>query len=115
MKTKQSIWISELILFVLVMSGCHRNNYSGTYQGKPFADSIFTDAPQTIPGKVQCEYYDLGGEGIAYHDDDSVNSGSGKLNPLNGTYRHAFRNDESVDISYTKSSGVDDNPYNFIR
>jgi len=34
---------------------------------------------QTIPGKLQCEYYDFGGEGIAYHDSDTINSGSGKI------------------------------------
>ena len=37
------------------------------------------------------------------------------MNPLNGTYLHAFRKDENVDISYTKSGGVDDNPYNFTE
>jgi hypothetical protein len=29
---------------------------------------------------VQCALYDLGGEGIAYHDTDALNNGSGKLN-----------------------------------
>jgi len=31
----------------------------------------------TIPGTVECENYDLGGEGIAFHDGDTVNSGGG--------------------------------------
>ena len=35
---------------------------------------------QVIPGKVELAYYDLGGEGIAFHDTDAVNNGSGKLN-----------------------------------
>ncbi len=26
---------------------------------------------QKIPGKVECAYYDRGGEGVAYHDSDS--------------------------------------------
>lgn len=30
----------------------------------------------TIPGKVQTENYDLGGEGVAYHDNDATNSGN---------------------------------------
>ncbi|MEI6424613.1 MAG: hypothetical protein WCP55_20515, partial [Lentisphaerota bacterium] len=41
-----------------------------------------------LPGKLQCEYYDLGGEGVAFHETDSINSGSGKLNPADGSYLH---------------------------
>jgi hypothetical protein len=70
---------------------------------------------QQIPGKIQCEFYDIGGEGIAYHDNDSVNNGSGKLNPANGTFLNEFRMNEGVDISYTKSNDVDKNPYNVIE
>jgi hypothetical protein len=81
-----------------------------TYQGKPWHDSI-----QVIPGKVECEKYDVGGEGIAYHDTDSVNDGSGKLNPNDGTFYNIFRMNEGVDISYTKSGGTDDNPYNKVE
>jgi len=69
---------------------------------------------QQIPGKIQCEYFDEGGEGIAYHDADRINNGSGKLNPANGNFLHEFRMKEAVDISYTKTEGVDDNPYNKI-
>ncbi|WP_249721311.1 hypothetical protein [Aquiflexum sp. TKW24L] len=32
---------------------------------------------------------------------DSINSGSGRLNPPDGTYLNAFRINEPVDISYT--------------
>lgn len=67
---------------------------------------------QSIPGKIECEWYDLGGEGVAYHDTDSINNGSGKLNPVNGNPLHEFRIKEGVDISYTKSGGIDDTPYN---
>jgi hypothetical protein len=77
---------------------------------KPWHDSI-----QVIPGKLECEKYDTGGEGIAYHDADSVNNGSGKLNPNDGTYYNTFRMNEGVDISYTKSGGTDDNPYNKVE
>jgi hypothetical protein len=82
------------------------------YEGEYFSDSIYTSGPQVIPGKLQCEYYDIGGEGIAYHDSDSVNSGSGILNPADGTYLHEFRMDGAVDISYTKSNNIDNNSYN---
>jgi hypothetical protein len=112
---KVTVIILDVCLSILVLSftGCRKNNYLSIYKGRPFSDSIFSNPPQVIPGKIQCEYYDFGGEGIAYHDNDSVNSGSGALNPLNGTYLNAFRMQESVDISYTKSGGVDDNPYNY--
>ncbi len=80
------------------------------YTGKPWHDSI-----QVIPGKLECEKYDVGGEGIAYHDADSVNNGSGKLNPNDGTYYNTFRIGEGVDISYTKVGGTDDNPYNKVE
>jgi hypothetical protein len=50
------------------------------YQGKPFQDSVYTAGPQAIPGRLECAYYDLGGEGVAYHDTDPTNHGSGELN-----------------------------------
>ena len=55
------------------------------YQGKPFHDSVYPGGAQKIPGRVQCAYYDLGGEGVAYHDTDAKNNGSGGLNPADGT------------------------------
>lgn len=87
------------------------------YIGKPFTDAVYSGGPQTIPGIIQCEYYDFGGEGIAYHDDDFVNSGSGVLNPADGSYLHEFRKDESVDISYTKfgENEMDKNPFNLVE
>jgi len=79
------------------------------YKGKPFKDSVYTQGAQAIPGRVELAYYDLGGEGIAYHDTDSVNNGSGKLNrqpdharPGVPDYIVHFREHEGVDISYTK-------------
>jgi hypothetical protein len=75
--------------------------------GKPYKNKV-----QQIPGKLECEYYNEGGEGIAYHDADAVNNGSGKLNPANGTFLNEFRMKEGVDISYTKTGNIDDNAYN---
>jgi hypothetical protein len=66
---------------------------------------------------VHCAYYDLGGEGVAYHDTDAVNHGSGELNPLDGSYLNGFRVHEGVDISYVKvgrATPIDDNPYNLV-
>ena len=79
------------------------------YKGKPFADAVHKAGMPNIPGIVQCALYDLGGEGVAYHDTDSTNNGSGKLNLEKGHQRaHAgeylwfFRKDESVDLSFVK-------------
>lgn len=69
---------------------------------------------QEIPGKIECEHYNQGGEGIAYHDTDSSNNGSGKLNPANGSFLNEFRMKEGVDISYTKARDIDNTPYNKV-
>jgi len=49
------------------------------YTGKPFEDSAYHGGPQVIPGRLQCAYFDFGGEGVAYHG-DAINHGSGELN-----------------------------------
>jgi hypothetical protein len=77
--------------------------------GKPWQSK-----PQQIPGRVECELFDEGGEGVAYHDSDSVNDGSGKLNPADGSYLNEFRMHQGVDISYTKAHDIDNNPYNKV-
>jgi len=35
----------------------------------------YNGSPSQIPGKIETEDYDLGGEGIAYHDNDTENKG----------------------------------------
>jgi hypothetical protein len=89
-----------------------------TYAGKPFGDARHPKAPQKIPGRLECELYDVGGPEVAYHDSDGKNSGSGELNPIDGSYLHGFRADEAVDISYTKVEGdppPDFNDYNRVK
>src|SRR5271170_4270891 len=75
------------------------------YTGVPYRDGLYTGGAQKIPGRVECAYYDSGGEGTAYHDSDAKNNGSGALNPADGSYLNQFRMDEGVDISYTKFHG----------
>jgi len=88
------------------------------YKGTPYTDAHHPIGAQPIPGIVQCAYYDAGGEGIAYHDTDAVNHGSGELNPANGTYLNEFRMHEGVDTSYTKFHDpkvpIDNNPYDLV-
>jgi hypothetical protein len=79
------------------------------YAGRPFEDSAHGAFAPRIPGIVQAALYDLGGEGVAYHDTDPVNHGSGELNaeashqrPHASAYVWGFRRDEGVDVSYVK-------------
>ena len=95
--------------------GAPQNDFIAQYKGTAYHDSRYQDGPQKIPGKVMCAYYDLGGEGVAYHDSDPENHGSGELNKADGTYLNEFRKQEGVDISYTKfgrTPPIDDNPFN---
>ncbi|MBP7800894.1 MAG: DUF1080 domain-containing protein [Saprospiraceae bacterium] len=85
------------------------SNIPPDYTGLPFKDSVYTLGPQVIPGKIECAYFDLGGEGVAYHDLEPKNLGSGGLNvnprhqrPQATPYEWGFRMQEGVDLSYTK-------------
>jgi hypothetical protein len=104
-KTKRLIIVSTLFCAAIYFLSSFITNKNEPWQNKP----------QQIPGRIECEFYDVGGEGIAYHDTDSINNGSGKLNPVNGNPLHEFRIKEGVDISYTKSGGVDNNAYNMVQ
>jgi hypothetical protein len=93
-------------------------SFLSQYAGVPYHDSRYQNGRQKIPGRVLCAYYDLGGEGVAYHDSDPQNHGSGELNPADGTYLNEFRIHEGVDTSYTKfdrkPDRIDDNPFDKI-
>jgi len=94
---------SSFLCLILFLAACSHVDYFG----KPWHKEY-----QSIPGRIQCELYDEGGEGVAFHDTDSVNNGSGKLNPANGNFLNEFRMSEAVDISFTKTHGIDDSPFN---
>ena len=93
-------------------------SFLSQYKGVPYHDSRYQGGPQKIPGRILCVYYDLGGEGVAYHDTDPKNHGSGELNPADGTYLNEFRIQEGVDTSYTKfdrkPTQIDDNPFDKV-
>jgi hypothetical protein len=82
--------------------------------GRLFEDSVDQGGPQSIPGGI-CADYVLGGGGVADHDSDATNNGSGALNPANGTYLNQFHIVPGVDASYTKfHDQIGDNPYNLV-
>jgi hypothetical protein len=106
-------------------------SFAAGYRCVPFHDARYSGGPQTIPGRLQNEYYDMlevsndarkagAEEGECYHDTDNKNSGSGagSLNGM-GTYENEFRMFESPDISYVKLGhagvAIDDSPYNLIE
>ncbi len=72
--------------------------FPADYKGKPWNGQM-----QVVPGKVLAPYYDVGGEGVAYHDYDTVNHGSGELN-RGPEEKNNFRKNEGISISYTKSA-----------
>jgi hypothetical protein len=101
--------VNRSILACVLLTGLANASVPADYKGKPFADTAYQAGAQSIPGVLQCAYYDLGGEGVAYHDTDAINHGSGELNqqalhqrPHAGPYIWGFRKDEGVDISYVK-------------
>ena len=100
------------LCLVIAVAGCTNGS---NYSGKPYTDAEYKTGMQIIPGRVYGAYFDVGGEGIAYHDTDEKNNGSGALNALDGSYLHSFRVDESVDISYTKTNDIDDSEFNFVE
>jgi hypothetical protein len=94
----------------IALAGC-------VHPGQPFHDAVYPGGPQKIPGRVQCAYYDFGGEGVAYHTENTKNKGSGSFNKPDGSYLNEFRMAEAVSISYTKfghPTPIDDNPFNLV-
>jgi hypothetical protein len=110
-----------MVLIMLPAAGAEcasRADFLAHYKGTPYEDSHYHEGAQKIPGKVYCAYYDRGGEGVAYHDSDAKNNGSGALNPADGSYLNEFRMNEGVDISYTKmdrNPPIDNSPYDKVQ
>ena len=97
------------MLLCLTAAALVRAAVPSDYRGTPFTDPVHQGGPPNVPGIVQAALFDLGGEGVAYHDSDAVNNGSGKLNLEPGHQRsHAsayiwhFRKEEAVDLSFVK-------------
>lgn len=106
----------SFLMATVVAVGAQVSTAAQPYPGQPYRDAVYHNGPQAIPGRVMCAYYDLGGEGVAYHDSDARNKGSGTLNPADGSYLNEFRMHEGVDTSYTKyHDDIDNNPYELVH
>src|SRR5262249_2368245 len=53
----------------------------------------FGGTPAAVPGKIEAENFDTGGEGVAFHDVDTANQGG------------AYRPGEAVDLQATTDTG----------
>lgn len=73
----KSVW--AILILTSFLIACNPGKSVLGEEKATFSDEKYSGGPQTIPGKVQLEFYNLGGEGVAYHDTDSINSGSGRL------------------------------------
>ncbi|MBN1950798.1 MAG: family 16 glycosylhydrolase [Bacteroidales bacterium] len=78
---------------LVVENTCGTSSYSRLLlaQGQyPYPDPF---TPQVIPGTIESTDFDYGGEGVAYHDNNTQNQGSGP------------RQDEGVDTEYNDGGG----------
>jgi hypothetical protein len=55
-----------IVMGLFLLEACNSKENLGNYQGKPFGDQVYQEGAQAVPGKLQCEYYDFGGEGTKY-------------------------------------------------
>ncbi|HLS28167.1 MAG TPA: endo-1,3-alpha-glucanase family glycosylhydrolase [Opitutales bacterium] len=70
-----------------------RNPVAPPSWSEPKVSEPFTGSPLSIPGRIEAEFYDKGGQGVAYFDTTDFNQGG------------AFRQDEKVDIEATSDAG----------
>jgi len=95
-------------LFLLFNLNIAHGQLPDGYKGLPYQDSVYRKGIQLLPGRLELAYFDLGGEGIAYHDNSSKNEGAvlnrkpGEQRPGISSYIAFFRANEGVDINYTK-------------
>ena len=121
-QTNRHRWLAMVVsVAALLAAGTSASaaEYVDSYKGTPFVDSHHAKDAQKIPGRIEIAAYDNGGEGIAYHDVDPQNHGSGELNPANGSYLNEFRKGDGGDTSYTKfhitPDAIDDNPFDVVQ
>lgn len=67
--------------------------YTANYAVSSTLQNPYKGLPANLPGKIEIEDYDLGGEGIAYHDSSPTNQGG------------QYRLNEGVDLEGTGDTG----------
>jgi hypothetical protein len=116
----KKVFGTRFVLVLFFVGSIKSGSVPADYTGKPFQDATHSTGPQAIPGRLEAALYDLGGEGIAYHDVDPINHGSGELNHKPEHCEEGvpiaicrFRENEGVDLSYVKK-GADLNHPNMV-
>jgi hypothetical protein len=79
--------------YVIEVSGSKAYGDVGHYTLTGSYARPFTNALVNVPGTVEAENFDIGGEGISYHDSDAVHQGDN------------YRSDTAVDIGAGGSNG----------
>jgi len=69
-----------------LVSGRNQSHVLAVEKVRLYASTPYSGSLVSLPGAVEAENYDLGGEGLAYHDSDPANVGG------------AYRTSEGVDI-----------------
>jgi hypothetical protein len=70
------------------------DDFTLTLSGSGSSSSPYGGTPWPIPGQIEAENFDVGGESVAYHDSDSTNDGGANYRPSEG-----------VDIENTTDTG----------
>jgi hypothetical protein len=110
MTASNSLGVSPAVTLPLSLLGTSR--YTGTTTRTPYVDVTGVPGspgvPLNVPDHVvMCANYDLGGEGIAYHDTDVGNHYSDQAPPFNLPY---YRNPhDDVDMGDGSGTGVHGN------
>jgi len=76
---ESGMWDASVPVTITVGDGCAQAPYRMT--------------PAAVPGTVEAEDFDLGGQGVAYHDANAANNGG------------AYRPGEGVDLEHTQDAG----------
>lgn len=70
----------------------------------PTFSSPYLGVPLWIPGTIGMEQYDLGGEGVAYHDNDPTTNNGGQYRPSEGVdIENAGNGENGYDVGWTGS------------
>jgi hypothetical protein len=111
METK-AVWLIFLLFMVVSLTSSNLlAQIPVGYKGTPFHNDSVKVYPIRIPGKLQCEFYDFGGFGVAYGGTKALVNGinvgayfnkSQNCNEGGTPYLCTFRDSEAVAISYTK-------------
>lgn len=94
-KTNVSLSSGQHIIRLYVVTGGFNLNYvDATFQAP--VQSPYNNTIVSLPGKIEAENYDLGGQGVAYNDATAANEGA------------AYRTD-GVDVQVTTDAGAGHN------